>query len=94
LWSLRKKTLQAASSKPNWGDWSIISESILKERIKITDEKRETHQKDEASEEGAGVDGRLVSMADEAELLDAAIGTSWGEGADGLGGLMKIWRGL
>ena len=48
-------------------------ESILKERIKITDEK--THQKEEASEEGAGVDGRLVSIA-EAELLDATIGTS------------------
>jgi hypothetical protein len=52
-----------------------MSESILKERIKITDEKK-THQKDEASEEGAGVDGRLVSMADVAELLDATIGTS------------------
>jgi hypothetical protein len=51
-----------------------MSESILKERIKITDEK--THQKDEASEEGAGVDGRLVSIAEEAELLDATIGTS------------------
>jgi hypothetical protein len=51
-----------------------MNESILKERIKITDDK--THQKDEASEEGAGVDGRLVSMAEVAELLEATTGTS------------------
>ena len=52
----------------------MMSESILKERIEITDEK--THQMDEASEEGAGVDERLVSMAEVAELLDAITGTS------------------
>jgi hypothetical protein len=51
-----------------------MSESILKERIKITDEK--THQKDEASGEGAGVEGRLVSIAETAELLDATTDTS------------------
>jgi len=50
-------------------------ESILKERIKITDGK--TYQKEEeASEEGAGVDGRLVSIAEVAELLEATTGTS------------------
>jgi hypothetical protein len=51
-----------------------MSESILEERIKITNE--ETHQMDEASEEGAGVDGRLVSIAEVTVLFDAMIGTN------------------
>ena len=51
-----------------------MSESILEERITITDE--ETHQTEEVSEGGAGVDGRLVSMAEAVELLDATLGTN------------------